>query len=441
MQEFSMLGGKVRGKQDHLDTNKDLKLLKFAAIYGANASGKSNLVSAMDFAQTTILRGIPKRCAGAFYRNIPENQQKGSYFEFEFKIKDQYFAYGFEIILSDCSLISEWLIEIFPSGENKTIFARDIKAGTYDLGNYFKNKDHVNTLRIYAEGVKSDDQILFLNEMNRSKRSLYKEANELKVFRDVFGWFRYNLDINYPDAPISKYSYFLSDKSIDEISEIIQGFGLGISRFGMVATSIDSLKQDVPKDLLDQIMDDLEEGKKIQRESNEKKNTSLLLRGDREFCEIYLDDENNIKVKTLELEHKNSIAKFHLSDESDGTIRLLDLIEILLSENSEKVYVIDEIDRCLHPQLVYKLVQSYLEVCKTSKRQLIITTHEAYLMDHDLLRRDEIWFADKNETGETSLYSLEDYNVRFDQKIDKAYLEGRYGGVPIFSSIFPTKEK
>ena len=110
-----------------------------------------------------------------------------------------------------------------------------------------------------------------------------------------------------------------------------------------------------------------------------------------------------------------------------------------LSDNKNKVYVIDEIDRCLHPQLTYKFIEAYLNISKDSQRQLIVTTHESHLLDFDLLRRDEIWFVDKDKNGHSSMYSLEAYNERFDKKIDKAYLEGRYGGVPVFSSIFPVK--
>ena len=67
----------------------------------------------------------------------------------------------------------------------------------------------------------------------------------------------------------------------------------------------------------------------------------------------------------------------------------------------------------------------------------IMTTHESRLLNFDLLRRDEIWFVDKNRMGESTIYSLEEYNTRFDQKIDRAYLEGRYGGIPVFDAIFP----
>lgn len=118
---------------------------------------------------------------------------------------------------------------------------------------------------------------------------------------------------------------------------------------------------------------------------------------------------------------------------------MLDLLEILLLGNN-KTYVVDELDRCLHPSLTYKFIETFLQKAANSNIQLIVTTHESRLMDFDLLRRDEIWFVNKKETGVTDIYSLEEYNERFDKKIDKAYLEGRYGGVPVFSTIFPIEE-
>ena len=106
-----------------------------------------------------------------------------------------------------------------------------------------------------------------------------------------------------------------------------------------------------------------------------------------------IDINDDITIKTIQFEHSNSSVLFSLSEESDGTRRLLDLIEVLLSENSNKIYVIDEIDRCLHPQLTYKLIESYLKLSKKSQRQLIVTTHESTLLDFELLRRGEIWFV------------------------------------------------
>ena len=105
----------------------------------------------------------------------------------------------------------------------------------------------------------------------------------------------------------------------------------------------------------------------------------------------------------------------------------MDLLEVLLSGKG-KTYVIDELDRCLHPSLTYKFVDTFLQLAEKRAVQLIVTTHESRLLDFDLLRRDEIWFVNKRKSGESDIYSLEEYDTRFDQKIDKAYLEGRYGG-------------
>ena len=91
--------------------------------------------------------------------------------------------------------------------------------------------------------------------------------------------------------------------------------------------------------------------------------------------------------------------------------------------------------------MTYKFVETFLSRAKNRKVQLIVTSHESRLLDFNLLRRDEVWFVDKDKNGESCMYSLEEYNVRFDQKVDKAYMEGRYGGVPIFTTLFPIEKE
>lgn len=440
MQEFSMIGGKVRNKYEHLLDDNKLKLLKFAAIYGANASGKSNLISAIDFARTMIVDGFPENHTNKFHKNIEKNKDKSSYFEFEIKLNNKYYSYGFEVVLSKSSIISEWLIELSPDGNDKEIFTRDIKRGQYTISNYFKTKSNTDRLNIYAQDTKSDDSILFLNVMNKNKASLYENNKELSVLKDVYRWIKYQLDINYPDRPISDYSYFTTEKNTDEICNIIASFGTGISKFNVIDMSMDKMPESLPKPIVKDIISKLEkQNKKIKEIDDNDGHVGILLRGDKEFFIFETNKNGEISIKTIEFEHVNSSALFTLSEESDGTRRLLDLIEVLLINNTGKTYIIDEVDRCLHPQLTYKLVEEYLKISKNSQRQLIVTTHESHLLDFELLRRDEIWFVNKDNQGCSSLYSLEAYNERFDKKIDKAYLEGRYGGVPVFSSIFPVK--
>lgn len=440
LQEFSMIGGKVRSKTEHIEDDKSIKLLKFAAVYGANASGKSNLIAAIDFARTTIVDGLPDGYSNRYHKTQTSNKEKPSYFEFEVKIGDEYFAYGFEIVLNKGRITSEWLIELSANGEDREIFTRDIEKGTYSIG-YFKNDEILNRLNVYAQDVLSEDSKLFLTIMNENKNSLYEKYPELNIYRKVYRWFQKQLDINYPDRPASNYSYFIIEKNTSEISKIISAFGTGISNVKIVEANMENITQKIPRDILEEVASQMEKQAKKLKDSKSSDQAGILLRGDKEFFVFNVNKDDEVEIMTIEFEHFNSESYFSLSEESDGTRRLLDLIEVLLSKNSNKIYVIDEIDRCLHPQLTYKLIQSYLEVCRESQRQLIVTTHESRLLDFDLLRRDEIWFVDKDKNGHSSLYSLEAYNERFDKKIDKAYLEGRYGGVPIFSTVFPLKEE
>lgn len=159
----------------------------------------------------------------------------------------------------------------------------------------------------------------------------------------------------------------------------------------------------------------------------------------RDFFILSMDKDENIVCKIIKFSHGKKNILFELSEESDGMVRVLDLLEVLLSGEG-KTYVIDESDRCLHPSLTYKFTDTFLKLAAQKNIQLIVTSHESRLMDFDLLRRDEIWLVNKRKSGESDIYSLEEYNARFDQKIDKAYLEGRYGGVPVFNTVFPIRE-
>jgi transporter len=164
------------------------------------------------------------------------------------------------------------------------------------------------------------------------------------------------------------------------------------------------------------------------------------MRSNKDFFILEINSNGDITCKTIQFSHEKNDVFFSLDEESDGTVRLLDLLEILLSDD-KKTYIIDELDRCLHPSLSYKFIKTFLQKAEKFNIQLIVTTHESRLLDFDLLRRDEIWFVNKSSSGESDIYSLEEYNERFDKKIDKAYLEGRYGGVPIFSTVFPIEKE
>lgn len=208
----------------------------------------------------------------------------------------------------------------------------------------------------------------------------------------------------------------------------------------MVEVPVEKILRGMPRNIQEQMLVDLEQKLVQVRENKTIKSINLVMRSAMDFFVITVDSNEDIKCQTIEFCHGPKEVLLSLDEESDGTVRILDLLEILIAGEG-KTYVIDELDRCLHPSLTYKFVENFLKMAEEKNIQLIVTTHESRLMDFDLLRRDEIWFINKKKTGESDIYSLEEYNARFDQKIDKAYLEGRYGGVPIFGTIFPVKEE
>ncbi|MEA3458555.1 MAG: AAA family ATPase [Candidatus Thermoplasmatota archaeon] len=198
----------------------------------------------------------------------------------------------------------------------------------------------------------------------------------------------------------------------------------------------------VPPHILKRLLEDINKKIITAKKKGDKLKGGIMLRGKHNLLFLNVDQNTlEYKVQALQFEHAKNDIWFELNEESDGTQRMLDLVELIFAANSRsnKVYVIDEIDRSLHPQLTYRLIDTYLRLVDKSAMQLIVTTHEAHILDLRLLRRDEVWFVDKNTNGESSLYSLEQYNERFDKKIDKAYLDGRYGGVPLFDEISAIK--
>ena len=135
-------------------------------------------------------------------------------------------------------------------------------------------------------------------------------------------------------------------------------------------------------------------------------------------------------------EVRNTLYDFELKEESDGTQRVFDFVPMVQNVKSKDyTYVIDEIDRSLHPTLVRALVNKIV-TDKNMKGQLIFTTHDAGLLDGKIFRNDEIWFAEKDrETQSTNLYTLDEFKPRADLDIEKGYLNGRFGAIPFLAKL------
>ncbi len=427
-QEFSMIPGKVRSKEHHIVKSDKQNLLKFAAIYGANAAGKSNLIKAMAFFKDcTLVGAFPQEAANMYCKIDPSNKEKPSYFEAEFAIGKDVFAYGFQVVLSTGIFESEWLCKLSPTKE-EFLFKKDGVASGYTFEGPLEKNEMLKVLVSSFSGSNG----LFLNFINRTMAGFYKTNPDAEVLRQAFNWIAQNLDINFPANPLSTSTFLANEEALEQASKLLKAFGTGIEDVKSVQVPLEKVAPFIPPLWIQNVAKQMEQ-------NNTPKN-EVFVRNRNEIFVVRMERGKRDKAYSIQFRHNfQNSTLFKMAEESDGTARLFDLLEILLS-NADKTYIIDELDRCLHPCLTYQFVKAFFEYSKDRKAQLIVTTHESRLMDFDLLRRDEIWFVDKKQDGSSNIYSLEEYNERFDKKIDKAYLEGRYGGIPLFTSLFPIEE-
>ena len=432
-QEFSMSPGRVKSFDDHIIKLDEMKLLRFGAVYGANASGKSNFIKAVDTAKQIITRGMKRLIISEkYYRFNSENKQKPTSFDFEIKVGDKCYAYGFKVILSQKIFHSEWLYELTPKGE-QMIFERVVKQKSikYDFPNL--SRDDSTKLKVYIDDLNEMPSILMLSELARKN---FTETSPLHIFKDMFLWFVKKLVIIYPDTQLGGIRGFFSQRKNIRIAKILEIFDTGITHFRLKEISEDELYNSrIPKKLLDDIFEDF----------NTNKPNSILFNGPNNIFEISKSKNKKILIQKLVFEHgrKNQNIDFEYHEESDGTQRLIELMMIIQESitANDKVFIVDEIDRSLHPQLTKKFVELFFELTNKTKNQLIVTTHESELMDLSLLRRDEIWFVERDEDYQSRIFSLDQFKERYDKKVNKAYLEGRYGAVPVIKSFDTFMEK
>ncbi len=432
-QELVMIPAKkLKTNKDHVISFNKVSVLRNATIYGANASGKTNIIDAIRFAKHLITKKIPMEASKMYCRVFSENQEKESKFEFEIYKSGKFYAYGFSLLMSEQIIKSEWLYELLPGKNTQTmLFERETDTNRLELGENL-TLDEIDTMRFktYKLDFEDNNTGLFIREMNRNKK-MNKES-KLTFFRDVFEWFEEDLITIFPDQPITNFEYFYGDGGSEKINEIIELFDTGISKVKIEEISVADLKNKIPTKIAEDI---LQSFKNKLEDTADNMKTMMSLRTNTAFYNITGAKGEEPVITTIMLEHGNSFSDFEFSEESDGTRRLFDLLDILISNEKNKIYVIDELERSLHPKLTYRFLELFFEHLKENNTQLIFTTHESTIMDQELLRRDEIWFVERNKDNVSHLYSLDRFKERYDKKLSKAYLEGRYGAVPVLKKF------
>lgn len=429
IETFSMAAGKARKFSERIFNDRKRKLTKCEVILGANASGKSNLVSAFQFMQNMILDGLPRGFSNKYYRMSPRNKSTPSEFEIKLLCDSKVFTYGFSIVLSTGCVLKEYLFESSNSDTQKILFERDTLSEEFFVGQYFKHANAIAKLNNYGEDCANDQETLFLSIINKNKGKMFADFPELNVLRNIFEWFAFKLNISFPESILTGYPYF-TDSNLDEIAELLNALGTGISELKIVELPVEMIKSRMPEEVYNKIISDLEKANSRAHAGDHL--PRIMVRSYKEFYTFEIDAENKVTITTIEFSHEKKNIYFDLNEESDGTARLLDLIEILFKISDDHIFVIDEIDRCLHPAMTVKIIELFLEMARRRNTQLIITSHESRLLASELLRNDEICFVRKNEQGASVIIPLESYQLRADKKVYAALFDGTLDAIPLF---------
>ena len=419
--EFNMLSGAFKTHKPHVYNIGKVDVLKAAAIYGANGAGKSNLIKAIKFLQDAVEEGaITESVNNMKFKLNKANKDKPVTFEIEFSIEKKIYSYG--VSFDNLSILEEWLYESGINIEDKLIFERKqtkSKKTTIQVSEKLKK-----TLKQKLLIELMEENLLKNNELFIGKTETFKS----KEFINARKWIVDNLIIIFPGSKFQNLVPMIAAEPDFNIfaNELLKTFDTGVSELRIETTDFNKFFGDEGEQIKNDYLEFLNQG------------NSVIYNSDLGKVMISKEKDKYLvkKVVALHKSQDNDQIPFDLVDESDGTQRLLDLIpavDIILHFND--TFIIDEIDRSLHPALIRAFVQKIMND-ETTLGQLVFSTHESNLIDLGIFRQDEIWFAEKDKAaGSTQLYSLSDYKPRYDLDIRKGYLQGRFGAIPFLDDL------
>lgn len=411
---LNLSAAKIKSKHENIDRNnvilgeniENISFLKSKAIYGANASGKSNVIKAFvtffriirnSVKDDTILNMIDS------FRLSTETESEPSFFQIIFWDKNVKYRYGFE--LDDEKIYSEWLYGK-PGERELCYFIRDGKEIIELDKTNFSEGDKLKTLLFDDESDDNEifrDNSLFLSTLStfgfaKLSKQLIESITSTYIISGLghHGMYRYAGE-SLNDNEKKKY-----------ILDFLKNGDIGIEDLNNVEISSD----DLPEHLDDEAKKDFEKTK----------NRKLLVSSRKKY------NESNEFV-----EEENFSFSLH---ESEGTQKLFELSPFIYQALKEKkTIIIDEFDARFHPLLTKKILELF-NSNENKGAQLIFTTHDTNLLSSDLLRRDQIEFVEKDKYGASHLYSLVQFKgIRNNATFEKDYIQGKYGAIPFLGNF------
>jgi AAA15 family ATPase/GTPase len=423
--ELSMVASKkVQAHPEHVvrpARSEGPSLLKLAVIYGANASGKSNLVKAMDISRRLILNA-PKADQPIDRRPFKldkECRKRPSRFEFEIKLKDRYYAYGFAV--SSERVVEEWLFEVARRQERR-LFER--RQGKIELGHLPSESDSEKAfLEFTAKGTLPNR--FFLTECR--ERNVRHEVRGAQELIDAIDWFYSVPFFILPESKFESLALGVHSNPFfkDELARLLRCFDTGIEALELQKMEYEQV--DIPPDFRAHVEAEIDRAGSVTAEGSD---GSVWL--------YERDDRGQVRSWKLTTRHGRADGSgrpvaFEINEESDGTRRLMNLLPaFMILMSADVVGVIDELDRSVHPDVLHSCLANFLQYSTARSSQLIVTTHDTTLLKQPFLRRDEVWFVEKGPDQTSRLFALEEFKDA-DRVEDwqQGYLQGRFGGVPV----------
>lgn len=384
------------------------KILPIAAIYGGNASGKSNFIAAIKTLRNAVVTGNLSGIEPFLLSS--ENQQAPTSFQIQFFEAEK--TYEYNLTIQRKAVVFESLKDLTKRNP-VTIFERQSEQ-TFNSAVFNKLKKDERIFVEHLGNTIPSTELLFTTIVKLRPEKFYQ------YIAPCFSWFLNTLCIIEADSKRVGLGYDILS-NLNKYQEALSEADTGIERLRFKSVDASSC---IPAAVLEDF-----------RQSHD----NLMVSPTDASLVLFKNDKGVQAVRCFSC-HKTEDGKdidFLLNKESDGTRRYMHLLPILLDVPIPHVYVVDELDRSLHHALALGLVSKFRSLVSkgTQKLQLIFTTHDALLMAKDNLRKDEVWVAERNEDRESHLISFADYkDVRADKDILKSYLEGRMGGLP---KIYP----
>ncbi|MBW2084003.1 MAG: ATP-binding protein [Deltaproteobacteria bacterium] len=386
------------------------RILPVAAIYGGNASGKTNFFRALSFVKTLVVKGTQPDSLIPIepFRLNTESVKLPTHFILELLIDEDIYEFSFTATRE--TIIEEKLVLIKSTSEKVLYNRRDGKVA-------FDPSLREDMLLNFAFKGTRDNQLFLTNSVSQN----------VLTFKPVYDWFKDTLVLIAPDWRFGPFEQFLDEGQplYNSMNEMLHQLDTGIAHLGGEEIPFENLS--IPEHLEARLQEEVKEGMTV-RLDHELNNERFIIT--RKGGELIAK-----KLVSYHERQDGTEAKFEMRRESDGSRRVIDLLPAFLDLSTQlckRVYVIDEVDRSLHTLLTRRLLDMYLSSCSAdSRKQLLFTTHDVLLMDQQLFRRDEMWVTERDSSGASTLISFSEYKgIRYDKDIRKSYLQGRLGGIP-----------